>query len=72
MSELPPSLGWLSENMNSVAMENENVLSLLSRILALLIACLQNERSDFLPLNQWLCSAQVGLFTDLPTRSVHN
>jgi len=38
--------------MNTVAVENENVLSLLSRILALLIACLQNERSDFLPLNQ--------------------
>jgi hypothetical protein len=52
MSELPPSLGWLSENMNTVAVENECVLSLLSRILALLIACLLNERSDFLPLNQ--------------------
>jgi len=69
---LPLSLGWLSENMNSVAVENENVLSLLSRILALLIACLLNERSDFLPLNQWLCSAKAGLYTDLLTRSVHN
>jgi hypothetical protein len=34
--------------------------------------CLLNERSDFLPLNQWLSSAKAVLYTGLLARSVHN